>query len=192
MKSEISYYDEISSFLNEKFKLFFKKDGKIIVSFIPLGSITLKNAIFHEIKRLNIKDKHFLKKIDLTDGLQVDIAGIIHEIGKKTLLIIIEVKLGGLNLTHLSQLAGYCIYSETTRGILLSVNGNPSKNFIELLQHKPKKLIIKATENTKMNKYRFSIGQWNTKKKEIIMFSLRNNPANLSSFMRGCLLELKK
>ena len=159
--TEISYYPEITNFIEMQIKSNFRaKNLDDIQVYWKIGEMKSKIEeliIEHPVECNCLKD--FTRKMP---PLNVDIFAVITN-GIKFELLILEVKLlKSVGLAQWSQLIGYCIVTDCKYGLLININSGASDRLIELLQQNTDvSKIIRMKSDTQVGTY-LGFMQWNS------------------------------
>jgi len=159
--TEISYYPEITNFIEMQLKSNFRaKNKNNIYIYWKIGEMKSKIEeliIEHPVECNCLKD--FSRRMP---PLNVDIFAVITN-GIKFELLILEVKLlKSVGLAQWSQLIGYCIVTDCKYGLLININGGSSDRLIELLQQKTEvSKIIRIKDNIEIET-NLGFMQWNS------------------------------
>jgi hypothetical protein len=160
-RNEISYYPEITQFIEMQLQSNFKAMNKDNIHiYWKIGEMKLKIEeliIEHPIDCNCLKD--FIRKMP---PLNVDIFAVITD-GEKFELLILEVKLRkSVGLAQWSQLIGYCIVTDCKYGLLVNIDSGASDRLIELLrQNTDVSKITRMKKNDKINTF-LGFMQWNS------------------------------
>jgi hypothetical protein len=132
-KNEVSYYPEITYFIELQLQSNFRtKNKNDIHIYWKIGEMKSKLEVLimeHPAECSCLKD--FAAKIP---PLNVDIFAVITD-GRKFELLILEVKLRkSAGLAQWSQLIGYCMVADCKYGLLVNIDGGASDRLIELLR----------------------------------------------------------
>jgi hypothetical protein len=160
-KNEISYYPEITQFIEMQLQSNFKAMNKDNIHiYWKIGELKLKMEELiteHPAECNCLKD--FIRRIP---SLNVDIFAVITD-GEKFELLILEVKLRkSVGLAQWSQLIGYCIVTDCKYGLLVNIDGGASDRLVELLQQNTDvSRIIRVKDKNRIETF-LGFMQWNS------------------------------
>jgi len=160
-KNEISYYPEITHFIEMQLHSNFKvKSKNNIYIYWKIGE--MKSKIEELIKEHPAECdclRDFARKMP---PLNVDIFATVTD-GKKFELLILEVKLRkSVGLSQWSQLIGYCMVTDCKYGLLVNIDSGASDRLIDLLhQNTDVSKIIRIKDNNQI-KTLLGFMQWNS------------------------------
>ena len=160
-KNEVSYYPEITRFIEMQLQSNFKaKNKNNIHIYWKIGEMKSKldELIAEHPNECNCL-KDFARKMP---PLNVDIFAVITE-GIKFELLILEVKLRRtVGLAQWSQLIGYCMVTDCKYGLLVNIDGGASDRLIDLLrQNKDVSKIIRMKDNIQIETL-LGFMEWNS------------------------------
>jgi len=160
-RNEISYYSEITHFIEMQLQSNFKvKNKKNIHIYWKIGEMKSK------IEELIIEHpmecdclKSFARKMS---PLNVDIFAVVTD-EKKFELVILEVKLRKpVGLSQWSQLIGYCMVTDCKYGLLVNIDSSASDRLIDLLrQNTDVSKIVRIKDNYQVETL-LGFMQWNS------------------------------
>lgn len=161
-RNEVSYYPEITKFIEAQVKSNFRAQG-------------IENVhVFWESGELTSKLKELMRKYpticaclesysQMTPPLNLDIFGIVTN-GERFEIIILEVKLKGhVGLNEWSQLIGYNLVSHARYGLLINIDSGASERlkWILTFDEDASKIIRKSSHGTEIE-HLLGFMQWNT------------------------------
>jgi hypothetical protein len=159
--NEVSYYPEITDFIEMQLKSNFRaKNKNDIHIYWKIGEMKSKIEeliVEHPVECNCLKD--FARRMP---PLNVDIFAVVTN-GIKFELLILEIKLlKSAGLAQWSQLIGYCIVTDCRYGLLININNGASDRLIELLQQNTSvSKIIRMKGDTQIGTY-LGFMQWNS------------------------------
>jgi len=165
-KNEVSYYPEITRFIEMQLHSNFKvKNKDNIHIYWKIGEMKSKiEELITEYPDLCNCLKDFAERMP---PLNVDIFAVITD-GNKFELLILEVKLmKAVGLAQWSQLIGYCMVTDCKFGLLVNIDGGASERLFKLLQQNTDvSKIIRIKRNNQI-KTLLGFMQWNSSTKNI-------------------------
>ena len=139
-RNEVSYYDEIMTFIKEQIESNFAAWERPLKVYCKTGE--LQKGLKEIVRENNISTPAILDFAASTPPLSLDIFALITD-GVKYELLIVEVKLlRSVGLTQLSQLIGYCIVSNAQYGLLVNIDGGESPRLTDLIMNEPDLMCI--------------------------------------------------
>lgn len=168
MPSEVEFYNEISNYLKTTVLNNISNLGNFIVDFIPCGTMDLRAGINQFLQKNSIQNANLRALGELCRGLKIDILGVVYSIDESNgIVLICEIKIGDLSLNDYSQLIGYCIASDTSYGLLISIDGQISRDFKLALIQKPSLVEIKRMPEIS---HKIGICRWNSDIKNLTFY----------------------
>ncbi len=164
IRTESSYYDEISAYLQSKVAHVLTPLGCYEVRFQKCGTKDMLWGLRRIHKSLSQSDYLLNERDQMSQDLFVDIVGLVcreKEIQKNT-RIICEVKLKTLTLNDYAQLLGYCVTANAEHGLLIAVDNGVSSRFDSILRHNEG---LKYVERPHLT-HKFGILKWDSHGKE--------------------------
>jgi hypothetical protein len=162
-RNEISYYPEITKFIEEQLKSNFRAKNKNNINiYWKNGELTSKLKEIIEENPIQCKCLTSFQKN--TPPLNLDIFGVITD-GEKFEIIILEVKVGkNVGLSEWSQLLGYSIVSNAKYGLLINVDDGASKRLIDILSREIDcSKIVRIKNSGETVEQLMGFMQWNAK-----------------------------
>jgi hypothetical protein len=160
-RNEVSYYPEITHFIEMQLQSNFKaKNKNNIHVYWKIGE--MKSKIEEIIAEHPVECnclKNFAKRMP---PLNVDIFAVITD-GEKYKLIVLEVKLRkSVGLAQWSQLIGYCMVADCKYGLLVNIDGDASDRLIDLLRQNMDVSKIVRLKDNKLIETLLGFMQWNS------------------------------
>jgi|LSQX01.2.fsa_nt_gb hypothetical protein len=162
-RNEISYYPEITTFIESQLKSNFRAQNKNDIHiFWKIGEFTSKlDELIKENPCICECIIPFWKK---TPPLNLDIFGVVTD-GNKFEIIILEVKLrSNVGLSEWSQLLGYSVVSDAKYGLLVNIDAGASKRLVDILARETDaSKITRVKNNGETINQLMGFMQWNSK-----------------------------
>ena len=131
---ESSFYPSIVDYIERRIKA--ELGDGFDFRMAVCGVVDMRDGLRRINRQLHHQNESLDNYAERTRGLFVDLAGILQSrTGNRFATLICEVKVGRLNLTHLAQLLGYCIASNTRHGLLISVNHSVTSGLEAVLRN---------------------------------------------------------
>ena len=130
-KKEISYYPEITKFIEAQIKSNFKSKGIDISVYWEIGE--LKTKLKKILKEHPMECECATNYANKVPPLSLDIFGLVTN-GKQFRIIILEIKKrNSVGLSEWSQLLGYTMVSDASYGLLINVDAGASQRLTDIL-----------------------------------------------------------
>jgi hypothetical protein len=163
-RNELSYYSEITHFIEMQLQSNFKvKRKNNIHIYWKIGE--MKSKIEELIEEYPVECDCLKGFVRNMPPLNVDIFAVVTD-EKKFELLILEVKLRkSVGLSQWSQLIGYCMVTDCKYGLLVNIDSGASDRLIDLLHHNMDvSRIIRIKDNNQIETL-LGFMQWNSKTK---------------------------
>jgi hypothetical protein len=160
-RNEVSYYPEITRFIEMQLQSNFKAKGKNNLHiYWKIGE--MKSKIEEMIAEHPAECKCLKNFTRRMPPLNVDIFAVITD-GEKYKLIVLEVKLRkSAGLAQWSQLIGYCMVTDCKYGLLVNIDGDASDRLIDLLRQNMDVSKIVRLKGNKPIETLLGFMQWNS------------------------------
>ena len=161
-KNEVSYYPEITKFIEAQIKSNFKSKGANINVYWEIGELKTK------LKK--IKKEHptececatvFANKVT---PLSLDIFGLVTN-GIQFKIVILEIKKrNSVGLSEWSQLLGYTMVSDASYGLLINIDSGASPRLTDILTFEKdlSKILRIKQEKNEITKHLLGFMEWNS------------------------------
>lgn len=160
-RNEISYYEEIKTFIKEQLTSnFYVKTKKNLHVFWGIGELKSNLCqIINENSDVCACVKPFVKNLV---PLNLDIFALITN-GEKFDLLILEIKMmDSVGLKEWSQLVGYCMVSGAKYGLLINIDNGASQRLQEILTMEQHLSNIKTIVNNRCHEKFLGFMQWDS------------------------------
>ena len=161
MGNEKAFYDEIKAEIEAQVKSSFLSLNKREL-YVHWGIGSLKTNLQRIIIENPIQCKCIIEFAERVPQLFLDIFALITD-GNNYGLLILEVKdLKAVALREWSQLVGYCLVSGARYGLLVNVDNDGSKNFIQMLNNERHLSHIQTIVNFEKREHLLGFMKWNS------------------------------
>lgn len=161
-KKEVSYYPEITKFIEAQIKSNFKSKGANINVYWEIGE--LKTKLKKIIEEHPLECKCAINLANKVPPLSLDIFGLVTN-GIQFKIIILEIKKrNSAGLSEWSQLLGYTMVADASYGLLINVDSGASQRLTDILTFEKdlSKIQRVKQEKNEISEHLLGFMEWNS------------------------------